>query len=46
VKRDADVPGRSAKRLVARGEVRIEPADGWAAFEIPTLLEHEVVVIT
>jgi hypothetical protein len=46
VKLDADVPGRSAKQLVARNEVRIEPADGWASFELPTLLDHKVVVIT
>ena len=46
VKLEADVPGRGAKRLVARNEVRTEPADGWASFELPTLLDHEVVVIT
>jgi hypothetical protein len=45
-KLDADVPGRRAKRLVARGEIRIEPADGWAFFEGPALLDHDVVVIT
>ena len=46
VKLDADVPGRHARRLVAREEVRIERADGWASFEVPSLLDHEVVVIT
>ena len=45
VKLNTDVPGRTAKRLVDRGDVRIEPALGWASFEIPTLLDHEVVVI-
>jgi hypothetical protein len=35
-----------ARRLVARGEIRIEPADGRAFFEGPALLDHDVVVIT
>jgi hypothetical protein len=46
VKLAADVPGRRAHRLVAREEVRFELADGWASFEIPRLLDHEVVIIT
>jgi hypothetical protein len=41
---DADVPGRRAERLVARGKAPIEPAEGWASFEIPAVLDHEVVV--
>ena len=45
VKLNTDVPGRTVRRLVDRGEVRIEPTDGWAAFDIPALLDHEVVVI-
>jgi hypothetical protein len=46
VKLAADVPGRNTKRLVARGDLSIESADGWASFALPTLLDHEVVVIT
>ena len=46
VKLVADVPGRRAKRLVAREEAPIDPADGWASVKVPTLLDHEVVVIT
>jgi hypothetical protein len=46
VQRDAHLRGRSARRLVARDEVPIEQADGWVSFEVPTLLDHEVVVIT
>ena len=45
VKLDTDVAGRNRKRLVARGDVGIDPADGWASFEVPSLLDHEVVVI-
>ena len=47
VKLNSDVPGRTARRLVDRGEVRIEPAD-WLglASRSPTLLDHEVVVIS
>ncbi len=45
VKLDVDLAGRTAKRLVDRAEVRIEPADGWATFQIPALLDHEVVII-
>ena len=36
----------TARRLVGAGEIRIEPADGWAFFEGPSLLDHDVVVIT
>ena len=45
VKLAADVPARRARRLVSREEVVIEHADGWAFFKVPTLLDHEVVVI-
>jgi len=46
VELDPDVPGRSAKRLVAWGKVGIEPADGRPSVEVPTLLDHEVLIIT
>ena len=46
VKLGTDVSGRNAKRLVVREELPIEPTDGWVSFKVPTLLDHEVVVIT
>jgi hypothetical protein len=41
-----DVPGRVARRLVDRGEVKSEYTDGWTSFEVSALLDHEVLVIT
>jgi hypothetical protein len=38
VKLDASVAGRRLKRLT--------PRDGWASFDVPSLLDHEVVVIS
>jgi hypothetical protein len=46
VKLDAGVRGDRARRLVARGELAIKPADGWAAFTVDAVLDHEVLVIT
>ncbi len=46
VKLKGDVLGRSAKQLVARQPMAIKAAGGWASFEIRTVLDHEVVVIT
>ena len=39
------VGGRSARLLVADGPAPTTVADGWATFEVPTVLDHEVVVI-
>jgi hypothetical protein len=44
-KLDAGVTGRGLKRLVARQDGTIESRDGWATFEIPSVLDHEVIVI-
>ena len=41
-----DVPGRSAKLPVARQPLAIKADGGWASFEIRTILDHELVVIT
>jgi hypothetical protein len=46
VKLDAGVAGRSLKRLVARREEGTAAHDGWVSFDVPSLLDHEVVVIT
>ena len=37
--------GRSGRLLVAGGDVRVDVTDGWATFELATVLDHEVVVI-
>ena len=39
------VPGGSARLLVSGQEVTLRTDDGWAAFEVGTILDHEVVVI-
>ena len=45
VRLDEGVAGRTLGRLVARRGEAIVPRDGWAAFEIPSLLDNEVIVI-
>jgi hypothetical protein len=45
VRLDAGVAGRSLKRLVARRDEGLAPRDGGASFDVPSLLDHEVVVI-
>jgi hypothetical protein len=45
VRLDAGVAGRALKRLVARRDEGLAPRDGWVAFDVPSLLDHEVVVI-
>jgi hypothetical protein len=45
VRLDAGVAGRSLKRLVARRDEKIAPRDEWVSFDVPSLLDHEVVVI-
>lgn len=41
----ADVPGKSARLLVASREVPSEVSDGWASFTVEAILDHEVVVV-
>jgi hypothetical protein len=45
VRLDAGVAGRSLKRLVARRDEALAPRDGRVSFDVPFLLDHEVVVI-
>ena len=39
------VNGRSAKFLVSRATPKVAVSDGWATFEVRSVLDHEVVVI-
>jgi hypothetical protein len=41
----AGVAGQALKRLVAQRDEGLAPRDGWVAFDVPSLLDHEVVVI-
>jgi hypothetical protein len=45
VRLDAGIAGRRLKRLVARRDEGLAPRDGWVSFDVPSLLDHEVVVI-
>ncbi|MGE5647633.1 MAG: beta-galactosidase [Acidobacteriota bacterium] len=40
-----DVSGRRARLLVSGGEARVAVKDGWAAFVLPRVGEHEVAVV-
>jgi hypothetical protein len=40
------VGGTAAQLLVAEQEAAVVVANGWAAFAIPSIAEHEVAVIT
>ena len=39
------VAGQSARLLVGDGTVDTAVADGWARFEVASVLDHEVVVV-
>jgi hypothetical protein len=39
------IGGRSALLLVGNGTIETTVADGWASFEVASILDHEVVVI-
>ncbi len=41
----AGVAGRTARLLVAEREVPVTVEDGWARLEVPSILEHEVLVL-
>jgi hypothetical protein len=45
VKLSAGVSGRAAKRLVSVGAVTVTVKQGWAEFEVRSILDHEVIVI-
>ena len=40
------VEGKSAKFLVAEREVALQTDAGWSKFEVPSVLDHEVCVIS
>ena len=40
------VPARSARRLVSAGPTPVAVKQGWAEFELKSVLDHEVVVIS
>ncbi|MBK5294930.1 MAG: Tat pathway signal protein, partial [Acidobacteriia bacterium] len=46
VKLPDGVSGRSAKFLVSTGAASISMRQGWAAFEVKSILDHEVIVIS
>jgi hypothetical protein len=46
VKLPADVAGRSARLLVADATAALGVEDGWASVELPTVVDHEVVVLS
>jgi len=45
VKLPRGVPGRTAKLLVSAGTAAVAASQGWAEFEVKSILDHEVVVI-
>jgi hypothetical protein len=46
VKLPAEARGRSAQLLVAGRGTPVAAKDGWATFEVKSILDHEVVVVT
>jgi hypothetical protein len=42
----ADVRGRGAHLLVSNAKPSVSVRDGWAALEVKSILDHEVVVIS
>jgi hypothetical protein len=40
-----DVPGRRARLLASERESAVSVADGWARLELPSVLDHEVIVV-
>ena len=45
VKLPADVKGRPAQALVGGGTMAVVVRDGWATFDVKSILDHEVVVL-
>jgi hypothetical protein len=46
VKLPVGVPGRTARRLVQAGPLTVTVRQGWAEFEVKSILDHEVVVVS
>ena len=46
VKLPSGIAGRTARRLVSSGAQAITPRQGWAEFELRSILDHEVVVVS
>jgi hypothetical protein len=46
VKLPTDVAARTAKRLVSAGTAAVTVKQGWAEFEVRSILDHEVIVIS
>jgi hypothetical protein len=41
-----DVRGKTARLLAADGKAAVRVRDGWASFQIKSVLDHEVIVIS
>jgi hypothetical protein len=46
LKTPEDVHGRNAQFLVSENKPAVTVRDGWAAFEVKSILDHEVVVVS
>jgi hypothetical protein len=46
VKLPEDVPGRSIQYLVSGVQMPLKPAKHWANFEVRSIADHEVLVIS
>jgi hypothetical protein len=46
LKTSPDVHGRNAQFLVSENKPAVTVRDGWAAFEVKSILDHEVVVVS
>jgi hypothetical protein len=46
IKTPQDVHGRNAQFLVSENKPAVTVRDGWAAFEVKSILDHEVVVVS
>lgn len=45
LKLPADVAGRSATARVAGQPLTLNVNDGWARFQLPSILDHELIVV-
>ena len=41
-----DVPGKAARFLVSERQVAMSLENGWVRFDVPSVTDHEVVVIS
>ena len=46
LKLSSDVTGKDLSLLVSKRKLSTEVYEGWSSFEIPSILDHEVVVVT